>query len=628
MHVATLHLWLLLNRSVGFEVFGETLEHGQALLRMGHLTTTEHNRDLDACALLEEAHDVALFGLVVARVNLGAELHLLDLDLGLVFLSGLGLHSLLVLVLTKVHDFANRRLSVGANLDKIKTLLISDTLCVAHAKNTQLGTVNANQAAGTGGNLLVNARTIRLGYVKHHPLMRYALVRLPQTVARKQKTGAATHSSGKIQTRPTAAKPRGDNLSNQAATVWRHSGGARSSNPLHVHELALARGESMARLGAACKENLQKAAIRGKLVNMAKDWRHKRGAGSGSHGAAGRGGSGGAAERDGSRGGRNARSQAPAEPQVLDEATGLPQHLIDTIHAVYGEDDVERIVVGWQARGSAERRVTLRANTLKATREDVAAALDAAGITHEPVSWYADAFVLGAATNERDLWSLDIYRAGGIYLQSLSSMLPPLVLAPEPGADILDMCAAPGGKTSQMAALGQGAKGIRAAHITACELNAPRAEKLEHNLGKMGAINVNVMRTDARKLDSWFSFDQILLDAPCTGSGTVHTHDEHAARNLTPALAERVERNQTALIEKALEILKPGGTLVYSTCSLLPRENENIVSAALTKHPDCELVPVELSAEVPLLPNKLEGTATVCPTALYEGFFVAKIKKN
>lgn len=186
----------------------------------------------------------------------------------------------------------------------------------------------------------------------------------------------------------------------------------------------------------------------------------------------------------------------------------------------------------------------------------------------------------------------------------------------------------PGGKTSQMAALGQGAKGIRAAHITACELNAPRAEKLEHNLGKMGAINVNVMRTDARKLDSWFSFDQILLDAPCTGSGTVHTHDEHAARNLTPALAERVERNQTALIEKALEILKPGGTLVYSTCSLLPRENENIVSAALTKHPDCELVPVELSAEVPLLPNKLEGTATVCPTALYEGFFVAKIKKN
>lgn len=346
-----------------------------------------------------------------------------------------------------------------------------------------------------------------------------------------------------------------------------------------------------------------------------------------------RAGQAGSVNRAGRAGqaGRTGRAKAagrskqavPAEPQVLDEATRLPQHLIDSVRAIYADDDFERIVAGWQAK----RRVTLRANTLKATRADVAAALDEAGISWEPVAWYDDAFVLAAGTIERELWGLDIYREGGMYLQSLSSMLPPLVLAPEAGLDILDMCAAPGGKTSELAALTQGSEGKRAAHITACELNVPRAEKLEHNLAKLGATNVTVMRSDARKLDSWFSFDEILLDAPCSGSGTVCAHDSHAAQYLTPELIERVCRSQAALIEKALEILKPGGTLVYSTCSILPHENENIVAAVLAKHPECELVPVTLDTEIPTLPCSLEGACTVCPTELYEGFFMAKIQK-
>lgn len=349
----------------------------------------------------------------------------------------------------------------------------------------------------------------------------------------------------------------------------------------------------MARKHATCKKNLQKGENRGKLVNMKRDRRHKT-------------------------------QVQVSKPQVLDEEYGLPAWLIETIRQTYTQDNLERIIAGWNAK----RRVTLRANTLKATRQEVASALSEAKLTWEDITWYNDAFVMAEDVAERDLWGLDIYRAGGIYLQSLSSMLPPLMLAPQAGADILDMCAAPGGKTCQMAALGQAATGKRAAHITACELNVPRAEKLEHNLAKMGASNVQVMRTDARKLDSWFSFDQILLDAPCTGTGTIHTHDEHAAKNLTSELKQRVERSQTALIDKALEILKPSGTLVYSTCSILPRENEDIVCAALAKHPECELVPLSLAAEVPTLPCSLAGALTVCPSSLYEGFFVAKILKN
>ena len=246
-----------------------------------------------------------------------------------------------------------------------------------------------------------------------------------------------------------------------------------------------------------------------------------------------------------------------------------------------------------------------------------------------------DAFVLADGARERDLWDLDLYKQGKIYLQSLSSMLPPLALSPRAGADILDMCAAPGGKTSQMAALAPGGDGVRAARVTACEVSKPRAEKLEHNLAKLGAKNVQVMRTDASKLDDWFSFDQILLDAPCTGSGTVHVQDDHAARYLTPALASGVERSQRALIDKALRVLKPGGELVYSTCSVLARENEDVVSWALSRHKDCELVGAGLPAgalgseefSVPTLSCGLDGALTVCPSDLFEGFFLAKIRK-
>ena len=329
---------------------------------------------------------------------------------------------------------------------------------------------------------------------------------------------------------------------------------------------------------------------------------------------------------------KRAKSAEPREPQVLDEATGLPAHLVEAVRAAYAPEHAGLIVAGWGA--AATRRTTLRANTLLASRDELASALDAAGIGWDPVPWYGDAFVLAEGTSERDVWALGAYQEGKLYLQSLSSMLPPLALVPAAGADILDMCAAPGGKTSQMAALAAGDENTRAAHITACEFSQPRAEKLEHNLAKLGATNVQVMRTDARKLDEWFSFDQILLDAPCTGSGIVRTHDERAARNLTSALADGVERSQRALIDKALQVLKPGGTLVYSTCSVLPRENEDIVSWALAKHRTCTLEPLALPGAggetfaPPLLSCKLEGACTVCPSELFEGFFVAKIRKG
>ena len=306
----------------------------------------------------------------------------------------------------------------------------------------------------------------------------------------------------------------------------------------------------------------------------------------------------------------------------------IPMFVRDSIASSYEEDTVSSVV-----RGFAEacfRPVTLRANTLVASIEEVRTALEAAGIGYAPVPWYSDALVLDDGVAERAVWGLDVYRVGGVYLQSLSSMLPPLVLAPAPRTDILDMCAAPGGKTSQMAALEP------ASHIMACELNAIRADKLEHNLTKMQVRNVQVMRGDARKLDEFFSFDRILLDAPCTGAGTVRAGDARAQERVTAQLLKKVTRSQAALLDRALTVLKPGGTLLYSTCSVLPAENDDQVRTVLAtkRHRDCELVPIELEGAfsegpfaLPVLPGGLEGTVTVAPTREFEGFYLALIKK-
>ena len=300
----------------------------------------------------------------------------------------------------------------------------------------------------------------------------------------------------------------------------------------------------------------------------------------------------------------------------------LPDFFEPLLREQYGADDVARIIEGCQV----PRTVTLRANALVSNRDAVASALDGAGIAWEPVSWYADAFVLPSA-REKEVWDLAVYRDGSVYLQSLSSMIPALVLDARAGEDVCDLCAAPGGKTTQIAALSGGA------YVTACEMRAPRAEKLEHNLRKLGAAGVTVMRCDARRLDEFFSFDRILVDAPCSGSGTLLAGSPKTERRFTPKLIEKSVESQRALLAKALSLVRPGGTVVYSTCSVLSRENEDIVRWALEHAPrdgEFKLKPVELDGadELPQLPTTIEGTLALCPTIRYEGFFVARIVRK
>ena len=289
----------------------------------------------------------------------------------------------------------------------------------------------------------------------------------------------------------------------------------------------------------------------------------------------------------------------------------IPQFLKDLLIEQYGEEISAKIENGYKA----QRPVTLRVNNLKTSLEKAKEKLDEAQIEYETISWYEKALII-KNVREEEIRKLEIYENGEIYLQSLSSMLPPIILEPKAGENILDMTAAPGGKTTEIAALTE-----NKAYITTCEKNKIRAERLKFNLQKQGVKSANIMVEDARKLSDYFSFDKILLDAPCSGSGTENIFD----KNFSKELVERSVKFQEELLSKALKILKPGGEMVYSTCSILKQENEKVLERVLSKR-NARIEPITVQ-DIEVLPSKIAGTITVCPTENYEGFFVAKIKK-
>ncbi|CDD36831.1 tRNA and rRNA cytosine-C5-methylases [Clostridium sp. CAG:356] len=290
----------------------------------------------------------------------------------------------------------------------------------------------------------------------------------------------------------------------------------------------------------------------------------------------------------------------------------IPEFLNKMLIEQYGEEIANKIIEGYLK----QRYVTLRVNTIKATNEEIKQELKNANIEYEEVEWYKDALII-KNVRENEIRKMLIYEEGKIYLQSLSSMLPPIALEPKEGENILDMAAAPGGKTTQIAAITS-----NGSYITACEKNKIRAERLKYNLQKQGVTCANVMTEDARQLSDYFSFDKILLDAPCSGSGTENVFEN----NFSEELIKRSCKAQENLLRKALNILKPGGEMIYSTCSILKKENEEIIGKVL-KNNEIEIVPIKLDEQIPLLPVTVSGTICVCPTELYEGFFVAKLKK-
>ena len=161
----------------------------------------------------------------------------------------------------------------------------------------------------------------------------------------------------------------------------------------------------------------------------------------------------------------------------------IPSFLKEKLITQYGEEITQKIIKGYMAK----RKTTLRVNTLKTSLHNVIDILDKNNIKFKRVNWYNDALIIENA-NESDIQNLDIYKNGEIYLQSLSSMLPPLILNPQEKTDILDMAAAPGGKTTEIAAFMQ-----NEGKVLANELDKLRCERLEYNVEKQGAKIIEVV---------------------------------------------------------------------------------------------------------------------------------------
>jgi NOL1/NOP2/sun family putative RNA methylase len=231
--------------------------------------------------------------------------------------------------------------------------------------------------------------------------------------------------------------------------------------------------------------------------------------------------------------------------------------------------------MGHELTGGERTRRAIRVNTLLADRKEVEERLSARGVKLTPIPWLRDGFY--AEGGPSSIGSTFEYLLGLYAIQEAAAQFPIQVLAPKAGDVVLDMCSAPGGKTAQMAA-SMGNKGA----IVSVDVKRDRLYALENNLERLGVENCVVYCADATTLDYGDTqFDKILLDAPCSGN-YVTDRDWFTKRDIGDVEKNMLE--QRRLLATALGLLKPGGTLVYTTCSLEPEEDEYNIHWLLENH--------------------------------------------
>ena len=257
------------------------------------------------------------------------------------------------------------------------------------------------------------------------------------------------------------------------------------------------------------------------------------------------------------------------------------------------------------------RAVALRFNPMKGERPVLP-------FVGAPVPWEPEGFYYDPETRP----GLHVYHEAGVYyLQEASAMAPVALLDPKPGERVCDLCAAPGGKTTQIAGrmLGQG-------FLVCNEINPKRAKILSRNIERMGVANALVTNEHPETLASRFPgfFDRVLVDAPCSGEG-MFRKEEAAVTDWSQETVQMCARRQREILDSAARLVRPGGRLVYSTCTFAPEEDEETVAAFLEAHPEFTPEPVEAPWFVPgenasyrMWPHKLLG----------EGHFAAVLRKT
>ncbi len=276
-------------------------------------------------------------------------------------------------------------------------------------------------------------------------------------------------------------------------------------------------------------------------------------------------------------------------------------------------------------------RTTFRLSPLKSARAKILDLL--CNLPISPLPFCTDGYVLN--DDRLPLGNHLAHFLGHIYIQEAASMLPPLLLAPQPGDEVLDLCAAPGSKTTQLAQVMENS-GL----IVANDVRPDRIKALAFNLDRMGVLNTVITNFNGNRFGHLLPdyFDRVLIDAPCSAEATINK-SRAVLYHWGEKNIERMATIQIGLLLAGFRALKPGGTLVYSTCTYAPEENEIVVNYLLRRHPQAEVMPVQVNG-LKIRPgvtewkgHRLDERVTQCGRVLPQdnqtsGFFLGYIAKN
>ena len=290
-----------------------------------------------------------------------------------------------------------------------------------------------------------------------------------------------------------------------------------------------------------------------------------------------------------------------------------PKWFVKRLVSLLGREEAERFL----ACDNQIAPITVQVNPLKTTLEALTEELQQAGISVQPHSWVPDCLELSGTG---DLAALPSFREGKFLVQDPAARLVSLIAGIRPGQKVLDVCAAPGGK-SLSAAFAMAGNGS----IVACDLHENKLKRIQESADRLGVNIITTQAADGRVFrPEWeASFDTVLVDAPCSGLGIIRKKTDTRYKKEDDLFTLPVV--QAAILDNAARYVRPGGTLVYSTCTILPEENEQVTEAFLAEHADFGLEPFEL----PLPVGKSDGSLTLWPQRHdTDGFYICRMTRR
>jgi len=307
----------------------------------------------------------------------------------------------------------------------------------------------------------------------------------------------------------------------------------------------------------------------------------------------------------------------------------LPEVFIGRFRSIYPEN-ADKLLKTFEA----PKKVSFRVNTLKTDINSALKELDKEGLHPEPVKWHSEAFTLPAQFRDK-LTHSKLFENGDIYIQSLSSMLAPFVLDPKPSETVLDLTAAPGGKSLMMAV-----QMNNDGWLSVVEPRKDRFFRLKANLKRGGVTIAHTYMTDGRSVGAKCPamFDRVMLDAPCSTEAKFRSFDPKTFVYWSERKIKEMSKLQQRLMESAIKSLKPQGKLLYATCSFAPEENEAVIDKALKKHLELKVLNIQLPVKnISLGLTKwkkksfcedISKSVRILPTETMDGFFLCLLQKD